>query len=137
MATSRGVLGPAAARWNDYLGTAAADDADAMLKRPSLYELAGLDRDRWMILSMDVEHVAADTTVTLYAIDKVAHGIVKSADLDRLADAEGSLPVTAYTLPGQSAEQFLNDAFRSISIRLVSRDAQQHSLVVAPLHDTV
>ena len=39
-------LGAASVRWNDYVGTAAADDADALLDRPSLYEVAGIDRGR-------------------------------------------------------------------------------------------
>ena len=37
-----GRLEAAHARWNDYLGSAAADDAQALLDRPSLYEIASL-----------------------------------------------------------------------------------------------
>jgi hypothetical protein len=42
-------LGSAQARWNDYVGTAAADDAAAILAIRSLHEVVSLDRDRWTI----------------------------------------------------------------------------------------
>lgn len=132
MGTHSGVLGPASATWNDYLGTAAADDAAVVAHQPSLYELAAIDRDRWMILSLDVNRTAASTTVTVYAIDKAEHHIVKTADLDALGEAAGALPVTAFVLPAESAEQFLDNAFTSISIRLVARDVGTHTLTAQP-----
>jgi hypothetical protein len=131
MGSQPGVLGPASARWNDYVGTAAADDAAALLNRPSLYELAGIDRDHWMILSVDVTRTADGTTVTVYAIDKIAHHIVKASDLHELGDAAGELPVSPFVLRPESADQFLDEAFTSISIRLVTRDAQGHRLIRA------
>ena len=68
--STRGLLGPASARWNDYIGTAAADDAEAILNRPSLYELAEIDRDQWMILAVDILRRGSATTVRIYAIDR-------------------------------------------------------------------
>jgi hypothetical protein len=47
------VLGPASTNFNDYLGTVAADDAEAVLYEPSPYELADLDRDRYTLLAVD------------------------------------------------------------------------------------
>ena len=52
----RRVIGPASARWNDYVGTAATDDANP-LGRPSLYEMVGIDREQWAILAVDTEVV--------------------------------------------------------------------------------
>jgi hypothetical protein len=46
------VLGPASTHFNDYLGTVAADDALVVMDRPSLYELAEVDRDRYTILAV-------------------------------------------------------------------------------------
>src|SRR5512133_3019030 len=43
------VLGPASTNFDDYLGTVATDDGEAVLYEPSLYELADLDRDRHTI----------------------------------------------------------------------------------------
>ena len=52
-------LGSAKARWNDYVGTAAADDADAILDTRSLYEIVELDRDQWAIVGIDFSLEAA------------------------------------------------------------------------------
>jgi hypothetical protein len=40
MDPQRRALGPATTRFTDYVGTVAADDAEAVMDRPSLYELA-------------------------------------------------------------------------------------------------
>jgi hypothetical protein len=124
------LLGAAATRWNDYVGTAAADDADAVLHHPSLYELAAIDRDRWMILSVDLR-VKTSAAVTVYAIDKVAHGVQTAADVADLAAERGQLPVRAFPVSSPSVEDFVNGAFKQLSVRLVSRDVQDYPLAVA------
>jgi hypothetical protein len=48
------VLGPANARFNDCVGTVAADDVEAVKDHPSLYEIADIDRDRYTILAVDL-----------------------------------------------------------------------------------
>jgi hypothetical protein len=45
------------------------DDAEAVLDRPSLYELAKIDRDRYTIVEIDVG-VDGPTTAIVYAIDR-------------------------------------------------------------------
>ena len=72
METTGRVLGPASTNFNDYLGTVAADDAEAVMHEPSLYELADLDRDRYTVLAVDLR-VEGRTTATVYAIDRVEH----------------------------------------------------------------
>ena len=62
------VLGPASTSFNDYVGTVAADDAEAVMDRPSLYELAQIDRDRYTILGIEL-NVDGPTTATVYAFD--------------------------------------------------------------------
>ena len=47
-------LGPATTRFGDYVGTVAADDAEAVMDRPSLYELAQIDRDRYTIVGIEL-----------------------------------------------------------------------------------
>jgi hypothetical protein len=49
------VLGPAHTRFNDYLGTVAADDAEVVKDQPSLYELADVDRDRYTVTSVAID----------------------------------------------------------------------------------
>jgi hypothetical protein len=56
------------ALFTDYLGTVAADDAEAVMDRPSLYELAQIDRDRYTILGIEL-NVDGPTTATVYAFD--------------------------------------------------------------------
>jgi len=48
------VLGLANTRWNDCVGTVAADDAEALRDRPSLYDLAQIDRDRYTIVGIEL-----------------------------------------------------------------------------------
>lgn len=135
MDVQRRVLGPAAARWNDYVGTAAADDADALLDRPSLYELAEIDRGRYTIVGIDLAVWENDTAVSVYAVDRVAHRLENHADLDGLAQTRGDIPVVEFRLPSQRVEEFLADAFKRISIRLVTRGVREHELVVGDRTD--
>ena len=116
-------LGSAQVRWNDYVGTAAADDADVLLNTRSLYELAGLDRERWVVVGLDFAlGGAAEEALVVYATPRPT------------TDAAGSTPdrldVTAFVL-GSSVEldQFLAQAFKKVSVRLLSStvsDAELH-----------
>ena len=72
MLGGHGRLGSAQVRWNDYVGTAAADDADALLNTRSLYEIAGVDRDRWTIAGIDFSMGSSSEHVVVYAIDRAA-----------------------------------------------------------------
>jgi hypothetical protein len=125
-------LGSASAQFNDYVGTAAADDADAILKARSLYQIAGLDRDRWTIVSIDVEQSKSAHEVTVYAFDRERHQAQSYADLLEIAQEEGELPVTAFHLddPDQVAE-FRNEAFKRMAIRLTARALAGSELTIS------
>jgi hypothetical protein len=117
-------LGSAQARFNDYAGTAAADDADAVLNSRSLYEIAGLDRERWTIVAIDFSLASTSETVVVYAADR------GDSDSDRAETAE--LIVTAFQLaPSVRLGQFLHEAFQRISVRLLSGALGDRQLVVA------
>lgn len=131
----RRVLGPAATRWNDYVGTAAADDADALLDRSSLYELAEIDRGRYTIVGVDLAVWEDDTTVSVYAVDRLRHRLEDHGDLDELARTRGELPVVEFRLPSPRVEEFLAEAFKRISIRLLARGVGGHQLVVGDHSD--
>jgi len=103
------VLGPASTNFNDYLGTVAADDANAVIYEPSLYELAELDRDRYTILAVDLR-VDGRTTATVYAMDRVEHP-------DALTNTERGqshcdVPVVSFDLPEARSKEFIRRAFR-------------------------
>lgn len=119
-----GVLGSAQARWNDYRGTVAADDAIALLGSRSLYEIAGLDRSRWAIVGIDAGLPAATEHVVVYATDR-------TAEAEESQQSSEELGVTAFHLsPSTHVDQFLHEAFQRLSIRLVSTLASEHDLRV-------
>jgi hypothetical protein len=122
-------LGPATSHWNDYVGTAAADDAAVTLNTPSLYELAGIDRDRWTILGVDL--VAADHTVTaaVYAIDRDAHNVTDTIDIEEIGRDAGEIPVSRFEIADPHLEEFVERAFRRISIRLIAKPVRDYLLV--------
>jgi hypothetical protein len=123
------VLGPARTNFNDYVGTVAADDAEAVVDRPSLYELAQIDRDRYTILAIDLK-VDGPVTATVYAIDRVAHGISLHAAIAALGESLGVIPVVEFNLPAPNVEEFISHAFRRVSVRLVTEDLRDQVLVV-------
>jgi hypothetical protein len=122
------VLGPARTNFNDYLGTVAADDAEAVIHEPSLYELAHLDRDRYTILAVDVR-VEGRTTATVYAVDRVEHPDARPSEIAE-RDQGQDVPVVPFDLPEASAEEFIRHAFSRISVRLVTQPLHDRALVV-------
>lgn len=125
-------LGSASAYWNDYVGTAAADDAAAVLSAPSLYQMAGLDRDRWTIVSIDIERADAEHRVTVYACDRQQDGLAGQADLADLGRQSGGLPVTAFHLDDPDrVEVFRLEAFKRLAIRLTARGLADTRLTVS------
>jgi hypothetical protein len=127
--TEHQVLGPASAGWSDYVGTAAAEDAVATLGSPSLYELAGVDRERWTILGIDLA-VDETTAVTVYAFDRQTHGGVSIEDIERLGWESGQIPVAAFPVSDTRVDAFVEEAFKRLSIRLVARYVRDQALVV-------
>ena len=77
------VLGPATTNFNDYVGTVAADDAEAVIDRPSLYELAQIDRDRYTIVGIEL-NVDGPTTAAVYAFDRSVHAVARLEEIVEL-----------------------------------------------------
>ena len=127
---SRGqVLGPASTRFNDYVGTVAADDAEAIIDQPSLYELAQIDRDHYTIVGIDL-NVDGPATATVYAIDRVAQGVVRPAEIVESGQSRSEIAVVPFDIPEPNVEDFIRHAFRRISVRLLTQDLQDQVLVV-------
>jgi hypothetical protein len=129
------VLGPARTNFNDYVGTVAADDAEAVVDRPSLYELAQIDRDRYTILAIDLK-VDGPVTATVYAIDRVAHGISLHAAIAALGESLGEIPVVQFNLPEPNVDEFIRHAFRRMAVRLVTEALRDQVLVVTASSST-
>jgi len=129
------VLGPARTNFNDYVGTVAADDAEAVVDRPSLYELAQIDRDRYTILAIDLK-VDGPVTATVYAIDRVAHGISLHAAIAALGESLGEIPVVQFNLPEPNVDEFIRHAFRRMTVRLVTEALRDQVLLVTASSST-
>ena len=123
-------LGPAHTRFNDYVGTVAADDAEAVKDQPSLYELAGIDRERFTILAVDVT-VDSQVTATVYAIDRVELGIARHAEISELSETRRDIPVVSFDIPQPNVKDLIKHAFNRISIRMVTQTLRDHLLVVS------
>lgn len=122
MLGEKGRLGAAQVHWNDYVGTAAADDATALLHTRSLYELAGLDRSRWQIVGLDFT-MGSLQPVVVYALDHTQ---------DDVTETSIEVPVTAVHLdPSVPLDTFLAEAFQQVSVRLVSSALRGEAVVVA------
>ena len=114
-------LGSAQVTWNDYVGTAAADDAQVLFNTRSLYEIAGLNRDEWSIVGLDFAMGSAERVV-LYA---AARTEVEPADA-------AAVSVTAFHLPGSvQLDQFLREVFNRLSVRLLSSAVSDKQLLVS------
>jgi hypothetical protein len=123
------VLGPANTRFNDYVGTVAADDAAAVMDRHSLYELAQIDRDRYTIVAVDLT-VDGPTSATVYAFDRVEHGVSLHAEIIELGRSRGEVPVVPFNLPEPNVDDFIRHAFKRISVRLVTQTLRDQVLVI-------
>lgn len=88
---------PASTSYRDWVGTAAAENS-IIVGSGDLYELAGLDHERWSILGIDAwansHGVDPDWTVHVYAFDKTAAEVSSHDELIALAAERGSVPVT-------------------------------------------
>jgi hypothetical protein len=123
------VLGPARTNFNDYVGTVAADDTEVALDQPSLYELAGIDRERYTILAIDLI-VDGPVAATIYAVDRVEQGISLHGEIVELGQRAGEIPVVQFDLAEPGVEEFIRKAFKRISVRLVAQHLRDQVLVV-------
>jgi hypothetical protein len=125
------LLGPACADWNDFVGTAAADDLEVSDASASLYQVAGLSPLRWIIAAVDVSVGADGCRVVIYAFDRQPANVSSYADLLEVADQQGELPVAAIALDLSSdSDGALGRLFRRVSVRLVARGLKDVPLVV-------
>jgi hypothetical protein len=124
------VLGPATTRFNDYVGTVAADDAEAVMDRPSLYELAQIDRDRYTILGIEL-NVDGPTTAIAYAFDRLEPSVARLEEIVELGLSRGEIPVVRFDISEMDAGDFIRHAFRRISVRLAMHDLRDQALMVS------
>jgi hypothetical protein len=131
-------LGPATTDWNDFVGTAAADDLELTDTQPSLYQLAELNPARWLIAAVDVEVDGRGPRAIVYAFDREPSGVASHTDLLELADVRGELEVVAVELTSfGGTTNCLDTLFRRVTLRLVARGLKDVPLVVVTPHSAV
>lgn len=125
-------LGPASTDWNDFIGTAAADDLELSdTQHRTLYQLAELNPARWLIAAVDVVFGGRGPRVVIYAVDKTPSGVGSYADLLDVADAHGELEVVAVELADVTgSDSLLDDLFQRVTVRLIARGLKDVPLVV-------
>jgi hypothetical protein len=125
-------LGPASTDWNDFVGTAAADDLELTdTQHRSLYQLADLNPARWTIAAVDVVVGGRGPRAVVYAVDKQPTGVASYADLLEVADAQGELEVVAVELADLAGtDSYLDHLFRRVTVRLIARGLKDVPLVV-------
>lgn len=114
------------------MGTAAADDAMARWNTPSVYTRAGLDRDHWAIVGLDLFLEGGQTAAAVFAVDRVTHGVSSTADLLDLAEERGQVPVQRFEIAAPDVQGFLDDVLGQLSVRLVARPFADVPLVLDP-----
>lgn len=113
---------PASVQYNDWVGTAAADDADALIGTPSTYDHLGLDRTRWTILGIDLTRLSGHDFFDIYALDKQLWKIEDFDQLEQFAASSGTLQVTKFTVGRDTTVgQFLDQQFKRFKVSLTRR----------------
>jgi len=97
----------------------------------ALYELAGLDRDRWLITALDIEVVKGQLGAVVYAFDRFTDASDEPPDVGAVIAAHGHLPVRAFPLgEGTQIQALLDQVFQRVAIRLVAREFSDDTLAV-------
>jgi hypothetical protein len=94
----RRVIGPASARWNDYVGTAATDDANP-LGRPSCMRWSastGSSGPSWRSTS---RWYTGQVGVKVHAFNRVAHGVEHASEIEGLGRTLGAIPAETFDIP--------------------------------------
>lgn len=116
-------IGPAESTYQDWSGTAVAENS-LVVGSLDLYELAGLDRDRWSILGIDVTAFShgADPSweVHVYAADKIELAIEGYDDWANAVDQHGGVPVVDVKLHGVTFDQIIK-TMKLVGVQLRSR----------------
>ncbi|WP_146249244.1 hypothetical protein [Curtobacterium sp. MCLR17_042] len=131
-------LGPAHVQYDQWLGTAAAED-DITVNSDDLYEVVGLDRTKWTIIGIEFFDGTSTraSRVTVQALDRAKHGLqhAQHEELRAFTDSRGHLPVTSFEVHGTQAEDITKRVFKRYMVRLTTASFADAPLRVEELGD--
>ncbi|RLP69045.1 hypothetical protein D9V29_12360 [Mycetocola manganoxydans] len=128
-------LGHAGVTYGDWLGTAAADEHQT-IGHLNPYEVAGLDRDRWWILSIDITVVGVEKGYFyVYAVDREATSITDYEALQMYGRVHGKIPVTSFLVHDIAAETLIRESFTQFHVQLRHRSLGELPLAVEDTQD--
>ena len=97
-----------------------------------LYELAGLDHDRWQILAIDMTaHSHGEDPrwmVYVYAADRHKHGVTQAEDWEKVAAQHDGIPVVKVLLHDVDAADVIK-CMKLMSVQLRDRATSPYSLI--------
>lgn len=124
-------LTPASVQYDDYVGTAAADQADALVGTKSLEVLTGLAGTPWTIVGYHVYRSVNSWNFHLYAANKDELGINSHEDFASVERKLGHIPVRDFSLPhGVNPEEVFAALFKRFSITMTHRGLNGLQLAV-------
>lgn len=131
-------LGPAHVQYDQWLGTAAAED-DITTNADGLYDVVELDRTKWTIVGLEFFDgtAAQGSRVVVQALDRVKHGLIDARyeDLRAFTDSHGHLPVTSFEVHGTQAEEITKRVFKRYMVRLTTASFADTPLRIEELGD--
>ena len=129
------ILAHASVTYGDWIGTAAADEHQT-IGHLDLYEVAGLDPDRWWILSIDITGVGIDKGYFyVYAVDRQATSITDYESLQLHGRGHGKIPVTSFLVHDIAAETLIRESFTQFHLQLRHRSLGELPLEVEDTQD--
>ena len=114
----------ASVQYNDWKGTAAADDGDP--QHPSLYALAGIDQTKWWIVGIDLYGYYEESGGRVLALPKDRYPNLQAA-----VDEPDELRVTQFDIPHQTGFAAL-EVFKRWNMQLTWRHLDRRLVPVDP-----
>ena len=115
----------------DWSGTSCAEDS-FINTSGDLYELAGLDHDRWQILAIDLDAYShgkdPSWSIYVYAADRIKHEVTQAEDWDKVAAQRGGIPVVKVLLHDVDAADIIK-CMKLMSIQLRDRATSPYNLI--------
>ena len=115
----------------DWSGTSCAEDSFTNTSG-DLYELAGLDHDRWQILAIDMTAYShgedPSWNIYVYAADRIEHEVTQAEDWEKVAAQHDGIPVVKVLLHNVDAGDVIK-CMKLMSIQLRDRSTRSHHLI--------